>query len=139
MVAVTPVPDVPHWVLGIINLSGQMVPVIDLRQLFGQASKPLELKDVLLIVQTSGQTVAIVVDEALTILKFASEQVQSPPTTVSQSRFVAAAVQHQGMLVLVLDELRLFPNNNEKMADGLIWPEIPPLDGGKDDNAELTR
>ncbi len=138
MVAITPVPDVPNSVLGVINMSGQIVPVIELRGLFGQAGKDPELQDVLLIVRTKNQTVAIVVDEALTILKFAPEQVQPPPTAVSQSPFVAAAVQHDSMLILLVDELRLFPNNNGKMVDGLPWPEIPALNGGKDANGDPT-
>jgi purine-binding chemotaxis protein CheW len=119
MVAFTTVPDVPDSVLGVINMSGQIVPVIDLRRLFGQTGKHPELQDVLLIVQTQSQTVAIVVDEVLDVLEFTSKQVQSPPTAVSQSRFVAGAVQHDDILILVLNDFRLLPNNDERMVDGL--------------------
>lgn len=119
MVAFTPVPDVPNSVLGLINMAGQMVSMIDLRRLFGQAGKHPELQDILLIVQIQGQTVAIVVDEVLNVLEFTSKQVGSPPAAVSQSRFLAAAVQQEDILILVLDASRLLPNNNERMADGL--------------------
>ena len=120
MVAFTPVPDVANSVLGIFNMSGQMVPVIDLRRLFGQPGKPPELQDILLIVQIHGETVAIVVNEALDILEFTSSQVQPPPPAVSQSRFVAGAVQHKDILILVLNDFRLFSDNNERTVDGSI-------------------
>ena len=119
MVAFTPVPDAPHSVLGIINMAGQMLPVIDLRRLFGQTDKPLELEDLLLIIQIQGQTVAVIVDEVLSILELTSTQVQSPPSAVSQSRFLAAAVRQDDMMILVLDASRLLPNNGERMANGL--------------------
>lgn len=119
MVAFTPVPDAPHSVLGIINMAGQMLPVIDLRRLFGQTDKPLELEDLLLIIQIQGQTVAVIVDEVLSILELTSTQVQSPPSAVSQSRFLAAAVRQDDIMILVLDASRLLPNNGERMANGL--------------------
>jgi purine-binding chemotaxis protein CheW len=119
MVAFTPVPDAPHSVLGIINMAGQMLPVIDLRRLFGQTDKPLELEDLLLIIQIQGQTVAVIVDEVLSILELTSTQVQSPPSAVSQSRFLAAAVRQDDMMILVLDASRLLPNHGERMANGL--------------------
>ena len=119
MVAVTPIPDAPNSMLGIIAMAGQMLPVIDLRQLFGQAGNHPELQDVLLIVQIQDQTVAVIVDEVLNILELSSKQIQSPPATVAQSRFLSAAVQQEDTLILVLDASRLLPNNNAEMISGL--------------------
>jgi purine-binding chemotaxis protein CheW len=115
-VAFTPVPDVPNSVLGLINVAGQMVPMIDLRRLFGQAGKDPELQDILLIVQVEGQRMAIVVDEVLSVLEFTSKQVGSPLAVVSQSRFLTATVQQEDMLILILDACRLLLNNNERMV-----------------------
>jgi purine-binding chemotaxis protein CheW len=119
MVAVTPIPDAPNSMLGIIAMAGQMLPVIDLRRLFGQAGNHPELQDVLLIVQIQDQTVAAIVDEVLDILEFSSKQIQSPPAAVSQSRFLSAAIQQEDSLILVLDASRLLPNNDAGMVNGL--------------------
>jgi purine-binding chemotaxis protein CheW len=119
MVAFTPVPDAPRSVLGIINMAGQMLPVIDLRLLFGQTAKEPELQDLLLVVQVEGQTAAVMVDEVLDVMEFTSKQVQSPPGAVSGSRFVAGAVQQEDILILVLNDSALFPNEDERMVEGL--------------------
>jgi purine-binding chemotaxis protein CheW len=119
MVAFTPVPDMANSVLGILNMSGQMVPVIDLRRLFGQAAKHPELQDILLIVQIHGETAAIVVDEVLNILELSSKQIQSPPAAVSQSRFVVGVVQQEDILILVINDSQLLPNNDMGMVNGL--------------------
>ena len=112
MVAVTPVPDAPNSMLGIIAMAGQMLPVVDLRRLFGQPGNNPQLQDVLLIVQIQDQTFAVIVDEVLDIMKFSLKQIQSPPAAVSQSRFLSAAVQQEDTLILVLDASRLLPNND---------------------------
>jgi len=118
MVAVTPIPDTPNSVLGIINMAGLMLPVINLRQLLGQTDKPPELEDLLLIIQIQGQTMGVVVDEVLDILELAPAQIQSPPVSVSQSRLLAAAVQQDEMLILILDPFQLLPDNGRKKIDG---------------------
>ena len=132
MVAVTPIPDAPNSMLGIIAMAGQMLPVIDLRRLFGQAGNKPELQDVLLIVEMQDQTVAVIVDEVLNILEFSSKQIQSPPAAVAQSRFLSAAVQQEDTLILVLDASRLLPNHNAQMANGLPSLESPGIDRGDD-------
>jgi purine-binding chemotaxis protein CheW len=119
MVAITPIPDAPNSMLGIIAMAGQMLPVIDLRRLFGQAGNRPELQDILLIVQIQDQTVAVIVDEVLNILEFSSKQIQSPPAAVSQSRFLSAAVQQEDTMILVLDASRMLPNNGVERIDRL--------------------
>jgi purine-binding chemotaxis protein CheW len=118
MVAFTPVPDMPYSVLGIINMAGQVLPVIDLRRLFGQTGKDPELQDVLLIIRVRGQTGAIVADEVLNVLEFTSTQLRSPSAAVAQSRFLAAAVQHDDTMILVLDATRLLPNPDKEGSNG---------------------
>ena len=120
MVAFTPVPDMPHSVLGIINMAGQILPVVDLRRLFGQGDKRPELQDLLLIVQIQDQTAAVMVDEVLNILELVPEQIQSPPAAVSQSRFLAAAVRHEDLMILLLDASHLLPNNGGRMINGMV-------------------
>ncbi len=120
MVAFTPVPDAPPSVLGIINMAGQMLPVIDLRFIFEQASRRPEVQDFLLILEIGSQTAAIVVDEVLNVLEFAPEQVQAPPGTVSQSRFLRAAVRQDDVTILVLEASQLFPGSDARRGTRLI-------------------
>jgi len=113
MVAITPVPEMPEWVLGIINMAGQTLPVIDPRCLFGQKSKDPELQDRILILQIQEQTVAVVVDEVLSIMDFTSEQIESPPPALSSSRALAATIQQDDVMIMVLDVYRLLPEKIE--------------------------
>jgi purine-binding chemotaxis protein CheW len=61
--APTPVPETPDFVLGLINLAGQLLPVISLRHCLGLPECPIRPEDHFVIVRTSRFPLALVVDE----------------------------------------------------------------------------
>jgi purine-binding chemotaxis protein CheW len=117
MVALTPVPDMPAWALGMINMAGQTLPVIDLRYLFNQKSKEPELQDRLLVLQAKEQTIAIAVDEVLSVEEFTPEQIEPPSPALSHSRALAATIRHNNALVIILDIYRLIPEEQENKVE----------------------
>jgi purine-binding chemotaxis protein CheW len=62
-VAVTPVPETMGFVLGLVNLAGQLLPVISLRACLGMPDRPIRPEDQFVIAGTSRLTLALVVDE----------------------------------------------------------------------------
>ena len=69
MVAVTPVPESPIWVAGVINLHGKVIPVLNLRQRLGLSARQSVVDDHMLIVEALGQTIGIMVDQVTEILE----------------------------------------------------------------------
>ncbi|KAF0158597.1 MAG: purine-binding chemotaxis protein CheW [Syntrophaceae bacterium] len=120
MVAITPVPEMPDWLSGIINMAGQTITVIDLRCLLGQKSREPELQDRLLIIASQQQTVAVAVDEVLSIQEFTEAQVEPPSPALSQSRVLAAIIRQDDAMIMVLDAERLFFERLKKVSDGPI-------------------
>ena len=64
---VTPMPNMPDYILGVINLRGTVVPIVDLRKLFEQESIPFDKTTVVIVVRVSDgkdgeRTMGIVVD-----------------------------------------------------------------------------
>jgi len=62
-VAVTPVPETLGFVLGLVNLAGQLLPVISLRACLGMPDRPIRPEDQFVVASTSRLTLALVVDE----------------------------------------------------------------------------
>ena len=112
MVAVTPVPEAPPWVAGVINLHGRVIPMLDLRQRFGQPSREPHPDDRLLVVQTLERTMALMVDEVTEVLEVLAHQVEPSYGFLPDSRPVAAVIRRDEDLILVLD------------AAGLVPPEV---------------
>ncbi|HLA33500.1 MAG TPA: chemotaxis protein CheW [Rhodocyclaceae bacterium] len=62
MVEVTPLPQAPAIVCGVVNVQGRIVPVINLRRRFGLAERKTVLSDQLLIARSTRRTLAMSVD-----------------------------------------------------------------------------
>ena len=62
LVEITPVPHTPEIILGVINVQGRILPVVNIRRRFRLPARELHPSDHLLIARTSKRTVALVVD-----------------------------------------------------------------------------
>ncbi len=113
MVAVTPVPEAPPWVAGIINLHGRVIQVMDLRGRFGLPTREPHPDDRLLVVQDLERTMALIVDEVTELLEVPAHQVELPTGPLSQSRPLAGVIRGDAGLILVLDATRLVPSEED--------------------------
>jgi purine-binding chemotaxis protein CheW len=82
-IEVTAVPQTPHYVKGVINLRGQVIPVIDLRTKFGmEASKVTEETCIIVVEISHGKRTlmtGIVVDHVQEVLDIAGTDIEEPP------------------------------------------------------------
>ena len=80
---ITPVPQTPAYVKGVINLRGQVIPVIDLRAKFGMESKEVTDQTCIIVVEVyrNGHKAdtGIVVDRVQEVLFIGGEQIQDTP------------------------------------------------------------
>jgi len=83
-VPVTPVPKSPAYLKGVINLRGQVIPVIDLRLKFGLAEKEVTDQTCIVIIETrtQSQTVltGLIVDHVSEVLNIDAEQIEPAPS-----------------------------------------------------------
>jgi purine-binding chemotaxis protein CheW len=61
-VIITPIPGTPENVLGVVNVQGQVIPVFNIRKIFGLSSGEIQLSDQLIIAHTSRRTISFVAD-----------------------------------------------------------------------------
>jgi len=115
MVSVTPVPDAPPWVIGVIDLHGRVIPVTDLRERLGHPAKEPHLNDRLLVMSLAERTFALVVDEVTEVLELPGSEVGILPDPLGDSRYLKAVVRREDGLILILDSASLFPS-----AEGLL-------------------
>lgn len=92
MVAITPVPEAPPTIQGVINVHGEIVPVMDLRLRLGLPFKPYHLRTPIILMQANGRSLALVVDEVKTVIDIDLAEMQSDETVFD---FTASESQHQ--------------------------------------------
>ncbi|MBS1213848.1 MAG: cheW2 [Proteobacteria bacterium] len=69
-VEVTPLPDAPEDILGVINVYGRIVPVLNVRKRLGLPDRDMELNDHLIITQTTKWPIALWVDRVSGVLDY---------------------------------------------------------------------
>jgi purine-binding chemotaxis protein CheW len=116
-VAVTPVPETPAFVLGLMNLAGQLLPVCSLRRWLGLADRPVRPDDQMVLVRTSSFTLALVVDEVegLSVTE-AAQTVAVADTLPAEGCRVDGLVKIKGDIILLYDlEKLLRPDERQRI------------------------
>lgn len=102
---ISPVPLAPDYVKGLINLRGQIVTVLDLRQRLGFEPLEDESTGMNLIVQSEEGPMSLLVDTIGNVLDIPAEQLVPPPGTVRgvAVQYIQAVCQLEDELLIVLD------------------------------------
>jgi purine-binding chemotaxis protein CheW len=101
---VTPVPNAPPFVDGVVFSRGQVVPAINLRARFGFDRAPYDVRTRLIVVQRDGRSVGLVVDAAREFLSLDSATLQAPAGGLGDvsGGYVEAVANVRDRLILVL-------------------------------------
>lgn len=102
---IAPVPGAPDYVLGIINLRGNVVTVIDTRQRFGLDSKEMDDSSRIVIVESGDQVVGILVDSVAEVIDLQLSDIESAPNvgTEDASRFIQGVASQNDELLIIID------------------------------------
>ncbi|MDD5180894.1 MAG: chemotaxis protein CheW [Gallionellaceae bacterium] len=103
MVDITPLPKAPDNVLGIINVQGRVIPVINMRRCFRLPEWGLALTDRLVIAHTARRPVALVADAVTGVLEYAEQEAAAAQDILPNVEYVAGVVKLESGLILVHD------------------------------------
>ena len=114
-VEVTPLPKAPKIVLGVVNVQGEIIPVVDIRKRFGLSGREISPDDHFIIARTSRRAVALVVDSATGVIERVDKEVTAPEKILPQMGYVAGVVKLEEGLVLI-HNLEQFLSLDEEAA-----------------------
>ncbi len=102
---ITPVPGSPDFVLGIINLRGHVVTVVDARRRFKLPALQTSDESRIVITETGGQVVGMLVDSVAEVVDLRTEQIETAPNVGNEEngRFVQGVCSHDGELLILID------------------------------------
>lgn len=116
-IAVTPLPASPDIVMGIINIRGSVIPVIDIRKRFRLPQKKLTPNDRLIIAHTPKRSVALVADSVSDVVACSSETLISADAIVPGLEHLAGVVRTDEGLILIHDLNRFLSLEEETILD----------------------
>ncbi len=114
MMSLTQVPQSPPGVCGVINLRGQIVPVLDLRTLMGLEVPEQSDDSRIIVVETQGATVGFIVDAVHQVLQIDPKIIETTPSIMhcADASYVQGVAKLNETLLILLDIDQLMPSES---------------------------
>ncbi|RVT46931.1 chemotaxis protein CheW [Rheinheimera sediminis] len=115
---IAPVPGAPDYVMGIINLRGNVVTVIDTRSRFGLAPSEVTDNSRIVIIESERQVIGIMVDSVAEVVYLKQSEIDTAPNvgTDESAKFIQGVSNRDGELLILVDLNKLLSDDE--------WEEI---------------
>ena len=102
---IAPVPGAPPYVLGIINLRGNVVTVIDTRSRFGLPPGDIDDNSRIVIIEAEKQVVGILVDSVAEVVELQGSEIDAAPNVGNEesSKYIQGVATRENDLLIVVD------------------------------------
>ena len=111
---IAPVPGAPSYVIGIINLRGSVVTVVNTRTLFGLMPRDIDDSSRIIIIEVEQKVLGILVDSVAEVVDIPQDAVEAPPNVGNDesSRYIQG-IYTSGDTMLILIELNQLLSDDE--------------------------
>ncbi len=103
--AVTPIPNTPNYIKGVMNLRGTIIPVVDLRAKLGMTEAEYNQFTVIIVVMVGTKVMGLIVDSVSDVLNIPKSDIQAAPDFGGDvdARFIQGMAKAGEKLVVLLD------------------------------------
>jgi len=118
---ITRLPRAPSFVKGIINLRGDVIPIVDLRDRFALEHQEYTPMTRVIVVDVEGRLVGMVVDAASQVVRIPADQIQPPPPIVGglSAQYIKGVGKLDSRLIILLDIDRILSHQEKAELDRL--------------------
>ena len=111
---VTPIPNCPSFVDGVITLRGEIIPIVDLGKRFH--FKPLEYTEEdellrgIIIINAEDMIIGVMIDQVNRVVNISYDQIQPPPQVIAGigAEYIQGVVKTENNLLIILNIKKLF-------------------------------
>jgi purine-binding chemotaxis protein CheW len=114
----TALPHAPMFVLGVVNLRGVVLPIIDLAVRLGFPPTEPTARHVIIVAEAGSQVAGLLVDGVSDIFTADEEQIQPTPDVAAETAklYLRGVIAMEGRLIGVIDIANLFPSSDQLAA-----------------------
>lgn len=115
---VTSIPDMPEHVIGVLNLRGKVIPVIDVRMRFHLPTREYDDRTCIIVVNVNNNSVGLVVDNVSEVVDIPREEIEQPPAAGSGCN------QYIQCLGKIDEQVKILLNVEELIDDDALVKKI---------------
>ncbi len=110
----TPVPYAPHYVKGVTNLRGEVIPVIDLRKRIGLSDKKENEDTGIMMIVQDKHPIGVIVDSVIEVLTLQKKDIETNPESLITDRSdgVIGIAKHDKDLIVLLDIIKILSKDD---------------------------
>ena len=123
MVEVTPLPQAPEIVAGVINVQVRVIPVLNIRKRFRLPERPAALSDQLLIARTERRTIALTVDAVCGVVERSEQEIIEPASVLPGIEYVKGVVKFADGMIFIHDLDDFLSLDEENALESAIGEE----------------
>ena len=119
MEKITLIPNAPYFVEGVINLRGNIIPIIDLKKRFNLEKSEGNKNTGIIIVKIEDVDMGIIIDSISKVVSMVNSDIQPPPSMLQGigQRYIKGVGKMEDKLLVVLDLDKLFTNEEDDSSD----------------------
>ncbi|HTD32297.1 MAG TPA: chemotaxis protein CheW, partial [Candidatus Elarobacter sp.] len=116
---VTHVPRAPQFMEGVINLRGQLIPIIDLRTRFGMPRAEHTKSTRIVVTEIGAKRVGMVVDSVSEVLRLATDQIEDAPEMITgvDTEYIRGVGKIEDRLIILLDLAKIISGSEKRELD----------------------
>ncbi len=101
----TKVPSAPYFVDGIINLRGEIIPIVNLKKRFGIENDEIDSDTRIIVINLNGRNVGFVVDEASQVLRINNDDIDPAPEIIAgvDRQYINGVGKVEDKIIILLD------------------------------------
>jgi purine-binding chemotaxis protein CheW len=127
MVAVTHVPRAPQFMEGVINLRGQLIPIIDLRARFGMPRVEHTKNTRIVVTDIGAKRVGMVVDSVSEVLRLATDAIEDAPEMITgvDTEYIRGVGKIEDRLIILLDLAKIITGTEKRELEAADVDAVP--------------
>jgi len=120
---ITQIPSTPDFVKGVINLRGNVIPVIDLRSRLGMPEKEHNKQTRIIVADVGERTIGLIVDAVSEVIRMDSNLVEPPPELIvgsdDKGNYIKGVGKLDDKLLMLLDISSMFSKQEQEQLSEL--------------------
>jgi purine-binding chemotaxis protein CheW len=110
---VTPMPEMPEEVLGVIHLRGNVIPIIDFNQLLGSGGSVMSDSSRIVVLQNEEKVLGLLTEAATDVIDIQADSIQSPGSfNPKEDSLIQGVTKYNDNLIMVINCPVVFKNRN---------------------------
>jgi purine-binding chemotaxis protein CheW len=116
----TPLPKAPDTITGIINMHGNVIPLVNVRRRFRLPERDIHPSNQLIVALTAKRTVALVADNVEGVIEYADEKIAAPEAILPNMEYIKGVAKLSDGMVIIHDLDRFLSLDEEKVLDDAL-------------------